>query len=63
VGVQLWSAALKEQHAKNKVPKGTSGPNRMEVITEGQRKWQYGELHDLFFLLNFIGVIKLRRKR
>jgi hypothetical protein len=32
----------------------------MEVVA-GQRKWQYGELHDLFFLVNFIRVIKLRR--
>jgi hypothetical protein len=34
-----------------------------EVVTGGQTKWQYGELHDLFFLLYFIGVIKLRRRR
>jgi hypothetical protein len=34
----------------------------MEVVTGEQRKWQYGELHDVFFLLNFIGVIKSRRR-
>jgi len=62
-GCKTWSVALTEQHAKNKVPKGTSGPNRMVIVTEGQRKWQYGELHDLLFLLNFIGVTKSRRRR
>jgi len=45
------------------VPKGTSAPKRMEVVTGEWRKWQFGELHDLFFLLNFIGVIKSRRRR
>jgi hypothetical protein len=34
----------------------------MEVVTGEQRKWQYGELHDVFFLLNFIGVIESRRR-
>jgi len=24
----------------------------MDIVTGGQRKWQYGELHDLFFLQN-----------
>jgi hypothetical protein len=27
----------------------------MEVVTGRWTKWQYGELHDLLFLLNFIG--------
>lgn len=62
-GCTTWSVALTEKHTKNKVTKGTSRPNRMEVLTGGQRKWQYGELHDLFLLLNFIGVIKSRRRR
>jgi hypothetical protein len=35
----------------------------MEVVTGEQRKWQYEELHDVFFLLNFIGVIELKRRR
>jgi hypothetical protein len=54
-GCTTWSVALTEQHAKNKVPKGTSGPNRMKVVTGEQRKWQYGEFNDLFFLLNLLG--------
>jgi hypothetical protein len=60
-GCETWSLILKEEHIlrvfKNRMLRRISGPKRDEVIA-GWRKLHSEELHNLYFSLNIVRMIK-----
>jgi hypothetical protein len=65
-GCETLYLTLREEHrlrmSENRVPRRIFGPRRDEV-TGGWRKLHNKELHNLYFLLNIIRMVKLRRLR
>jgi hypothetical protein len=65
-GCETWSLTLREEHRlrvfENRVPRRIFGPKRDEVMGEW-RKLHNEELHDVYFSLCIIKIIKLRRMR